>query len=281
MSFEIGLIAALIAAICWGSYFVPMKKVKQYDPFYFQALMCVAIFISSAAVSLYYNSFSLSYYGIISGAIWAVGNMLSAFAVKEAGLTKAVPIWVAFATTGAFLSGVFFFNESFNSILMSVAGLILIMAGVFVVSSTNEEKIPSNFKGIVLAVISGMIFGVYLIPLKLANVEPTTFLFPMSVGALITGLLIYLLKRSPIDKSIILPGFLSGLVWNVANFASFFVVANLGLALGFPLTQIAIFISVSWGLFYFKEITGKNSVRKLVVGAVVLFIGAIVLALAK
>jgi len=74
MSIIIGFIAAIISILSWGSYFVPMKRIKKYDPFYFQALMCIAIFLSSLVIAFIYNSFVFSYWGILSGVLWASGN---------------------------------------------------------------------------------------------------------------------------------------------------------------------------------------------------------------
>ena len=88
-----------------------------------------------------------------------------------------------------------------------------------------------------------------------------------------------LVKRPKIDIKIILPGALSGVIWNIANFASFYAVLILGMTVGYPLTQMALFVSVLWGLLYFHEIKGRNKIIRLVTGSIVLFIGAILLGL--
>ena len=137
----------------------------------------------------------------------------------------------------------------------------------------------SNFKGVILAITAGLIFGCYLVPLKLSKLQPTDFLFPMSLGILIGGLAIYFTKSPKFDKRLIVPGTFSGLIWNIVNFTSFFAVLSLGISIGFALTQMALFISVLWGLLYFHEIRSRNKVIRLSIGAVVLFTGAILLGL--
>ena len=279
MSSTIGFIAAFISMLGWGSYLVPMKRIRDYDPFYFQALMCVAIFASSSIIAFLYNSFIFSYLGILSGILWSSGNILSVQAVKSSGLSRSAPIWMGIGIFISFIWGILFFEEALASLIIGLAGISLLIVGISLVASTGEDKESSNLKGIILTIIAGFIFGCYLVPLKLSKLQPIDFLFPMSLGILIGGLAIYFVKREKIDRQIILPGAFSGLIWNIANFTSFFAVLNLGISIGFPLTQMALFVSVLWGLLYFHEIKSRNKVIRLVAGAVVLFIGAILLGL--
>lgn len=279
MSILVGFVSAIISILGWGSYFVPMKKIREYDPFYFQALMCITIFTSSLIISFLYNSFIFSYLGMLSGILWSLGNVLSIFAVRNSGLSKSTPVWAGLGIFTSFIWGVFFFKESLTSILLGVLGISLIIVGISFISFTTEDRKSSNIKGIVFASIAGLVFGSYLVPLKLSGLQPNMFLFPMSLGILIGGVSIYLFKGSKIDKGIILSGVFSGVAWNIANFASFFAVLNLGIAIGFPLTQMALFVSVLWGVFYFKEIRGKTKVIRLIFWSIILFFGAVLLTL--
>ncbi len=281
MSTTFGFIAAVISMLGWGSYLVPMKQIKKYDPFCFQAIMCVAIFVSSVIIAFLYNSFVFSYLGILSGILWASGNILSVLAVKNSGLSRSAPVWMGIGILISFIWGLLFFNEALTSIVIGLTGIFLLTVGISLVSSTTEDRGSSSFKGIILAISAGLLFGCYLVPLKLSKLQPTDFLFPMSLGILIGGLAIYFTKSPKFDKHIILPGTFSGLIWNIANFTSFFAVLSLGISIGFPLTQMALFISVLWGLLYFHEIKGRNKVIRLSMGAVVLFTGAILLGLSK
>lgn len=278
MSIVIGLIATIVTVLCWGSYLVPMKRIKEYNPFYFQLLMCTAILISSLIISLIYNSFVFSYLGILSGILWSVGNLLSVLAVKYSGLSKAASLWVGILIFTSFLWGVLFFKEKLV-IALGAVGILILVVGIILISSITQNKKSSNNKGLIFAVFAGLIFGSYIVPFKLSGLQPIPFLFPMSIGILIGSLLIFSAKRPKIDKSIILPGTFSGLLWNIANFASFFVVLNLGMAVGFPLTQVSLFVAILWGVLYFREITEKNKIIRLVIGAIILFAGVILLTL--
>lgn len=281
-----GIIAALISVTAWGSYFVPMKKVKEYDPFYFQLVMCIAIFLSSLLVSIYLRSFSFTYLGVLSGILWSSGNILSAIAVQKAGLSKSVPVWMGTGIVISFLWGFAFFHEILTNQLLGIIGIILLILGIWKVSQISEnttEKLSVNSvrNGLILALAAGLLFGTYFVPFKFSGFEPLPYVFSLSIGILIGGILIYAFKRPAVDSSINKQGALSGVLWNMGNVASFFAVASLGLTIGFPLTQLALFVSVLWGLLYFREIKSKKNVLALVFSSVVLFSGAIILTLAK
>ena len=280
MSTIIGLITAMIAALGFGSWLVPMKKVKNYEPGYFQLLIAIAIFLSGLIISLFYDVFILSYWGILSGIIWTVASIMVVIAVKKIGLSKLSPISMGFVILTSFLWGVLFFKETFKSILMSIIGIILLTIGLILVSVTKEKRKNKNeFLGIILAILSGIVAGTYLVPFKLSGLDPIHFLFSNSLGILLSGIIFFLITDAKIDKKIIFQGFLSGFIFGVANFASFFAIIYLGLAVGFPLTQIALFISVLWGVLYFKEIKGKNRIFKIILGAIMLFVGIVLLSL--
>ena len=279
MSFFAGLVAAVISILGWGSYFVPMKRMKEYDPFYFQFLMCIAIFVSSLIIVSFYNSFVFSYMGILSGILWSLGNILAILSVKNSGLSRAAPVWMGTAISVSFLWGVMFFKEMLSSMVNGIVGIFFLLAGISIISLIMESKKTSLLKGIMLAVVAGLLFGTYLVPYKLSGLGPETFLFSMSIGILIGGLFIFSIKRPEVNRKITIPGASSGIIWNIANFASFFAVLNLGIAVGFPLTQVALFVSVLWGLLYFREIKGRKNITRLMIGAAILFIGAVLLAL--
>ena len=275
------LIPLLIAIIFWGSYLVPMKKVKEYDPYFFQFLFCSAVLISSIVFSFFFAEFVLSPFAILSGFLFAVGNVFSLAAVKESGMSRAFPIWVGVGISVVFLFGVFFLSESFASLLFAIIALVLVIAGVFLVSSTNDQKKESSTKGILFAVCAGILFGSYLVPFKLANMELLSFLFPMSIGIFVGSLVIFLYKRPQIDATILVSGSFSGFLWNIGNVANFSVVSNFGLALGSSLTQICLFIGFLWGLFYFKEVKDSGKIISIIFGSILLFAGAILLAFSK
>jgi glucose uptake protein GlcU len=114
---------------------------------------------------------------------------------------------------------------------------------------------------------------------KLKSPDPYHFHVFMSIGIFLSSFAIGLAVNASLVPNPF--GLFSGLIWGIANFAGLNAVALLGLAVGFPLTQLALLVSVAWGLLYFKEIKGKDKILKIVVGAIVLIAGAFLLAFSK
>ena len=280
MDTGLGMISVLIAVICWGSYLVPMKRIQKYDPYFFQFVMCQSIFISSILISFFTKNLVFSYFGIISGILWATGNLFSIFAVQNSGLSKAAPIWMGTAIFMSFIWGLIFFKEILSP-STALVGIVILITGIFIISSITESKEKSNFKEAFLSMVSGIFFGSQLVPLKMSGLEPMKFLFSMSMGILFAGTIIYLVKRKAFEIKVITPGIISGFLWNIANLASFFAVFNLGISVGYPLTQMALFVSVLWGILYFKEISEKRKVVRLTYGSIILFVGSLLLAFSR
>ena len=282
MSMTIGFLAALVSVVGWGSYFVPMKKVKEYDPFFYQLLMCAVIFLSTALFSFAINSFEFSYYGVMAGISWSFGNILSVLSIRLSGLSKAAPTWMGGVIIGSFFIGAFLFSEPLSSLPLGLAGIVFLVSGVAVISSVLESKTSSKMeelKGISLALLAGLLYALPFALFKISGFDSLDFVFPMSLGIFLGGVLIYLVKRSPFDRNILVPGTVSGALWNVANLSNFFALSFLPVAIVVPLTQIALLVSVLWGVFYFHEISGRDKIRKLFFGAMVLFVGTIALSL--
>ncbi len=279
MPFELGLIAALISAIGWGSYFVPMKKKGDVDIFSFQLVMCAGIFLSSIVFSLLMQKFSFVPFAFISGIVWGFGNLLSAFAVKRIGLSIAPPVWMGTGIFASFLLGILAAGESV-SLIIGLAGIAVLALGFFALSGIYGKG-NSDFKGILFSLLAGIVFGSYLLPLSLFGFDPQDYFFPMSLGILVSGVSIFAFSRKKLESKIIPSGMASGFVWNIANFSSLFAVSFLGLAIGFPLTQLALFVSVMWGLFYFREFKEKSKIKRIIIAGIIIFLGAIILSFAK
>lgn len=276
-----GYLAAIISMLGWGSYFVPMKRVKSNNPIFYQAVMCLAIFISSCILTFFTHKFIFSWLAILSGILWAVGNFLSVLAVKHSRLSIAAPVWMATIVFVSFAWGTLFFGEKIHVINLALLGMLLLIGGLVFLSSIGGGDGKFSTKGIFFACLAGLIFGSYLVPFKLSGLDPLSFLFPMSLGIMVGGFIPFFIKIPKIEKDIFLPGLISGVIWNTANVSSFFAVSYLGIAIGFPLTQMALFVSVLWGVFYFKEIKEKTKIFKLTIAAVLLFTGAVLLVFSK
>lgn len=58
------------------------------------------------------------------------------------------------------------------------------------------------------------------------------------------------------------PGLMAGLLYSLGNFSSILSVTYLGQAMGFSVCQMQLFVSGLWGVFYFHEIKGRETIAK-------------------
>ncbi len=281
MSLALGLLTALLSAVLWGSMFVPMKKIKNPDMLQFHAFMSAGIFLSTIIlISAFGLQFAFNIFGLAAGLLWSAGNILSIFAIRDIGLSKAPPIWMSIVMLMNFAWGVLLFREPLASLLFGIAGIVLLITGAAVVSMAKQEKTRLNLKGTAMAAFSGFLYGNTAVMFKYFNMSNGEFLFSMAVGILLSGLAVFAMKFRRLDSRLLGSSLAAGAMWNVASLSSLYSIAYIGLAVSIPLTQLALLFSALWGLFYFREMKGKAR-TKVLTGAVVLLIGGVLLALSK
>ena len=269
-----GLALALLAAVGWGTYFVPIKKIGLNNIFQLQGGIGIGAIIFALAMLPFYGSPTIDIYGVSAGVIWVTASIFMILAVKYIGLARAAPIDGSLVIITSFLWGLLFFKEQLGSLLFAIIGLALLVTGMPLIAV--GEKKDGNMKGYILAISAGLLWGAIFVPLKLADTLESTY-FSMTFTIFVIGIILMIAARQFRTKDTVV-GTVAGVIWNAANLTSFIAIASLGLAIGYPLTQLAILIAVLWGLLYFKEVTQKRSSLAIYAGATVVLIGAALLA---
>lgn len=278
---NLGFLAALGAAVCWGTYMVPFKRSGHPNVVFFQALMAIGIGLSGLAISLILGyPISLNLYGLLSGVLWAVGNTFGLMAISNLGLSRAVPLMSSLVVILSFLWGALAFGEIPTGMAVGFLGIGLIVAGVILVSSTENMESRNIRKGLLAGICAGLIWGSQLVPIKFGNVSTGDFFFSVCLGIFISGLTIFVFKKVKFQKEIVNFSLLSGLIWNVGNLLSLIAVSLIGLSKAGPVSQAAIVVAVFWGLVYFKEVNSFKSKLRIALGAVVLLSGVATLGFA-
>jgi len=269
-----GLAFALLAAVGWGTYFVPVKKTGLNNIFQLQGGIGIGAIIFALTMLPFYGSPTIDIYGVSAGVIWVAASVLMLLAVKYIGLARAAPIDGSLVIITSFLWGLLFFKEQLGSLLFALIGLTLLVIGMPLIAV--GEKRNGSKKGYILAISAGLLWGAIFVPLKLADTLESTY-FSMAFTIFIIGIILMIAARQFRTKDVAV-GTAAGVLWNAANLTSFIAIASLGLAIGYPLTQLAILIAVLWGLLYFKEVTQKKSSLAIYAGAAVVLIGSAFLA---
>ena len=142
------------------------------------------------------------------------------------------------------------------------------------------------------SVFLGLLNGSMLVPMQYVPPEDQgiTYLYSFAIGVIIVTPVIvsiyfgieYLRKRQVPKfhfKITVLPALLAGLLWNIGNYFSIYATIYLGLAVGFPLTQMALVVAGVWGMLIFKEIKKFSGILQFFLSAFVLLVGAFLLAI--
>ena len=85
------------------------------------------------------------------------------------------------------------------------------------------------------------------------------------------------LKVRGFGEAVIKMGILSGVIWNIGNLLSLLAISQVGLSKAIPISQSAVLVAVSWGLFFFNEIKERRYRFQILIGAVTLLTGIFVL----
>jgi len=138
--------------------------------------------------------------------------------------------------------------------------------------------------GILGAVINGAWGGMNLIPLHYAmlydGLSGAGYLISYATGSLLVNAVLWVLWAAyyyyykgtweetlqALPKfhlqHLFWPGFWAGLLYSMGNFASMLAVTYLGQGTGFSFCMMQLFVSGLWGVVYFKEIRGTETIVK-------------------
>lgn len=136
-----GYLAAFLALALFGSFSVPMKigDIRKFDAIIFQVYMNFIIFCTSW-ITLTYNPFVFTWWGVLSAGLWITSSILSIIAIQNVGLSIAQGVWSGSTILVSFVWGLIF-KEEMKSIGLSVLAIILILLGVAGISLTGS-KLP-------------------------------------------------------------------------------------------------------------------------------------------
>lgn len=147
--------------------------------------------------------------------------------------------------------------------------------------------------GMLCAFSAGSWLGGAEAPIKVANadISPTTISLVMVAGVFLARWSVPALVRGTADVGkdtqqaphLIVWAVLAGCMWAVANTLTIYAIRDVGLTIAFPLWNANSLLAIFWGFLLFHELRSAGWMRWLGVvgGAVVMFAGAMLLAMAS
>lgn len=286
----LGIILALLTAIFWGSYVVPMVKLKE-SPFLIVSVLTTTTFIVS--LILYFIllpglTINIIFFGLIAGFFWSLAQIYYLIGLKKTKFGRFYAISSSTQILLNFIFGIIIFNEILGgglvNFLMAFIGILLLIVGVYYVSSIREKgKSELSKMGLFLALLSAFLWSLQFVSIRSANADPFSLVVPMTLGMSITSWAYTLLEDRRISASIstLKMSSLSGIVWVIGNYLGIFAINEIGLARAFAITQTANLVAVLWSILYFKEFLERKNIFLLIVSAILIILGAGLMAFAK
>ena len=278
----VGLVLAIIA---FGTYMVPLKAWSKFSSWAYLSSMALGMFLGQLGVSLATDTFCVLPVGLLCGFLWVVAGAFCFWAVKaEQDLAGAGVRSMGVSILASFVSGVLIFSES-TLLYFSIPAILLLLFGLSRLAPP-QGNVFKNWRSL----LAGLIFGLFLIPYKFAEVPILEFMSSFTIGIFISAeLLVAILsiKRRALFEYDLAPSvasFFMGVLWMIGQHGCFWAIDSngaLGYAVGYPLTQLNLLVNLLWGVAVFHEYPTKNERIKLAIAVSVILCGGALLALSK
>eukprot|EP00397_Hematodinium_sp_SG-2012_P036357 GEMP01039240.1.p1 GENE.GEMP01039240.1~~GEMP01039240.1.p1 ORF type:complete len:359 (+),score=51.49 GEMP01039240.1:20-1096(+) len=289
----LGYLCCFIAVLFFGSNYLPVKKFDAGDGFFFQWILCIGIWVTgwicgciagwpdltpSIREADGNGSQRWQILMILGGALWATGNVVVVPVIGAIGLGVGLCIWGTSNMICGWLSGITGAfgvpderNELFDSggLALNIVGAVFaIAAGIFYFLIEPDIDAKKDQKGEEQRETTGTSSTVDVDNEAPCEKEETIEIQPSSntFGILLCSTLVFFVycavkKNKPVvNPKIILPAFVSGVMWAIAQIAWFYANDQLGFSTAFPIiTSGPGAVGVLWGIFLFKEIKGTRN----------------------
>ena len=309
----LGVICGLTAGVWLGAAEAPTKLVTAgFSPFAISLCMVAGVFTARWTFPTLLKGTGyvfrdlgekkhLIVWALLAGALWAVANTLTVFAIRDVGLAVAFPLWNTNSLVGL-LWGRLLFRElegaSAKNVAKVVVGAVaIVIAAVMLGFSTIHGGGAGTHHavgGILAAAGASLMWGTMYVPYRkayLSGMNPLSFVTAFTVGELGTVLALTLALdgglHSPAFQLLHMPGvvfwlFLGGFVWVIGDLFQQFAAKYLGIGRGIPLSNTNQLWGLAWGALVFGELGGADRPHKLLVmaGSAVMILGALAISTA-
>jgi glucose uptake protein GlcU len=235
-------------------------------------------------------------WGILAGALWAVANTLTVFAIRDVGLAIAFPLWNTNCLVGIFW-GWLLFNElrgaSVRNWLKVLGGTLAILLAAFMLaySSTHGSLIAPTHahEGILAALGASLMWGTMYVPYRkayLSGMNPLSFVTVFTIGELGTMWLLAVSLRGGIHPlftelqaahASIFWLFLGGFCWVIGDLFQQYSTKYIGIGRAIPLSNTNQLWGLAWGALVFGDLAATGALHHAIVvaGSVVMLFGTL------
>lgn len=311
----LGVLCGLTAGVWLGAAEAPTKLVNAgFSPFEVSFCMVLGVFTARWTFPTLLKGTQYVFtdlrsrkhllaWAVLAGALWAVANTLTVFAIRDIGLAIAFPLWNTNSLIGL-LWGRLLFRElkgaSYTTIAKVVAGAVCIviaatLLGFSMLHSGGTLAHHNAVGGILAAFGASLLWGTMYVPYRkayLSGMNPLSFITIFTVGELLTMFVLVcffgngsssLASHLAHTKQYIFWLFLGGFVWVVGDMFQQFAAKYLGIGRGIPLSNTNQLWGLAWGALVFGELAGSDTAHKAMViaGSIIMIFGALLISTAR
>ncbi|MBZ5549905.1 MAG: GRP family sugar transporter [Acidobacteriia bacterium] len=306
----LGVLCGLAAGAWLGAAEAPVKLVTVgLSPYSVSLSMVIGVFVArwtfpTLLKGTHYVFKDLSsrphlmVWAVIAGALWAIANTLTVFAIRDVGLAVAFPLWNANGLVGL-VWGRLLFGELKGArdsiILRVVLGALLITVAAamlgFSAMHTNFTGGSHAQRGVVAALGACLLWGTMYVPYRkayLSGMNPLSFVTIFTVGELFTvaaaaialgGGISSIARELHLVRGLLFWLFLGGFVWVVGDLFQQFTAKYLGIGRGISLANTNQLWGLAWAALVFGELRGAGLSQYLLVigGSVGMIVGVMMI----
>jgi drug/metabolite transporter (DMT)-like permease len=307
----LGVFCGLAAATWLAAAEAPTKLVTAgFSPFLISLGMVAGVFVArwTVPVALKGTSYVLMdirekphliVWALVAGMLWAVGNTLTVFAVRNVGLSIAFPLWNINSLVGLFWGWLLFRELRGSGWGRVVAGAVAIVGGACLLAyatAQHTNTLPGGAAlGIVAALSAGLMFGTMYIPYRkayISGMNPLSFVTIFTFGelgmvstlaVLLDGGLHNVIAGLVRARPALFWLFLGGFCWVVGDLFQNYAAKYIGIARGIPLSNTNQLWGLAWGVLVFGELAGQGVTAHALVftGSLIMILGAAAICTAK
>ncbi|HET7841184.1 MAG TPA: GRP family sugar transporter, partial [Terriglobia bacterium] len=306
---SLGIFCGLAAALWLAAAEAPTKLVTiEVSPFVISFMMVLGAFVSRWSLPALIRGTSdvggdvrqaphLVVWGILAGCLWAVGNTLTIFGVRDIGLSVAFPLWNSNSLI-AILWGIVFFKElrraGWARWTGVVGGAVVIFTGALILSqeSASSSSSPHPLRGIAAALGAGLMFGSMYIPYRKAYItgmNPLSFVTFFTFGEMGTMTALAVAYSGGVSalwqqllqfRGILFWPLLGGFMWVVGDLFQNYAAKYAGISRGIPLSNTNQVWGLLWGILVFGEFhnAARGVMVRVIGGSILMAAGAVAIA---
>ena len=309
--YRLGTACAFAAGAWLGAAEAPARLVASgYSPFAISFCMVLGVFLARWTLPVMMKGTRsvlldlrarphLILWAILAGALWAVANTLTIFAIRDVGLSIAFPLWNTNSLIGIFWGWTLFHEldgASRAAWMRVLGGAAAIVGGSVLLSLLSVQALAARpglaLHGIAAALGAGLLWGTMYVPYRkayLTGINPLSFVTIFTfgevgtmlfLGAMLPGGLPSLARELHRLRPSILWLLLGGFCWVIGDLFQQYATKYVGISRAIPLSNTNQLWGFAWGVLVFGELAHlAGSTRLLALaGSLLMIAGAMLIA---